>query len=258
MTLDPERMSQIQLDRLPRHIAIIMDGNGRWASKRKLPRIAGHREGVRAVDRVVTASRRLGIKALTLYSFSLENWKRPQMEINALMAILDEYLRKEIARMVKENIRFNTIGQLEDLPYAIQDIVNDAVKTTRDNDGMVLTLALSYGSRQEILQALQSCIRDVQAGRLSIEELSTDRFSKYLWTADLPEPDLLIRTSGELRISNFLLWQIAYTELYFTDVLWPDFTSNELLDAVVAFQKRQRRFGYTGEQVQDAPSGDTE
>jgi undecaprenyl diphosphate synthase len=167
-------------------------------------------------------------------------------------------LRKEIERMMTENIRFNTIGQLDDLPYAIQDIVNDAVKTTRDNDGMVLTLGLSYGSRQEVLQAIQRCIRDVQAGRLSPEDLSTDRFSEYLWTADLPEPDLLIRTSGELRISNFLLWQIAYTELYFTDVLWPDFKSDDLLDAVVAFQKRQRRFGFTGEQVQGAPSGNTE
>lgn len=155
--------------------------------------------------------------------------------------------------MNRENIRFNTIGQLGDLPYKIQEIVNDAVKATRDNGGMVFTLALSYGSRQEILQAVQNCLRDMQAGRLSSEELSTDRFSHYLWTADLPEPDLLIRTSGELRISNFLLWQIAYTELYFTDVLWPDFGSDNLLDAILAFQKRQRRFGYTGEQVQDVP-----
>ncbi|MDV2479485.1 MAG: isoprenyl transferase [bacterium] len=253
MTLDPERMAQMQLDKLPRHIAIIMDGNGRWASQRKLPRIAGHREGVNSVVQVVTAARLLNIQALTLYSFSLENWKRPQMEIEALMAILDSFVRKEVDRMNRENIRFNTIGQLGDLPYKIQEIVNDAVKATRDNGGMVFTLALSYGSRQEILQAVQNCLRDMQAGRLSSEELSTDRFSQYLWTADLPEPDLLIRTSGELRISNFLLWQIAYTELYFTDVLWPDFGSDNLLDAILAFQKRQRRFGYTGEQVQGVP-----
>ncbi|MFQ6672100.1 MAG: isoprenyl transferase [Candidatus Tectimicrobiota bacterium] len=256
MTRYPERMSQIQLDKLPRHIAIIMDGNGRWARKRRLPRIVGHREGVKAVDKVVTTARELGIQALTLYSFSLENWNRPQREIDALMTILDEYLRKELARMVKENIRFNTVGQLGDLPYAIQDIVNDAVKSTRDNDGMVLTLALSYGSRQEILQAVRQCLRDVQQGRLAVEELTTDRLSHYMWTADMPEPDLLIRTSGELRLSNFLLWQVAYTELYFTDVLWPDFRSRDLLDAIIAFQKRQRRFGYTGEQVQDVPSGE--
>lgn len=258
MDLDPARLSQLDKDRLPRHVAIIMDGNGRWAKKRNLPRIAGHRAGARAVEDVITAARKLGIKALTLYSFSMENWKRPKTEIKALMALLDEYVRKELQRMVQEGIRFNTIGQLGDLPYSVQELINDAVKTTKDNDGMVLTLALSYGSRQEVLQAVERCLRDLQEGRLSLEELSSDRFSRYLWTAGLPELDLLIRTSGELRVSNFLLWQIAYTELYFTDVLWPDFKGDDLLEAVLAFQKRQRRFGHTGEQVEGRPPEEAE
>jgi undecaprenyl diphosphate synthase len=231
-----------------------MDGNGRWAKQRNLPRIAGHRAGVKAVEEVVITARQLGVQALTLYSFSLENWKRPKVEVNALMTLLDEYVKKEVERMVKESIRFNVMGQPGDLPYNIQEVLNDAIKVTKDNDGMVLTLALSYGSRQEILQAVQSCLRDIQEGRLTIEELSTDRFSRYLWSDELPEPDLLIRTSGELRLSNFLLWQVAYTELYFTDILWPDFNGNDLLDAILDFQKRQRRFGYTGEQVQDTPT----
>jgi undecaprenyl diphosphate synthase len=235
-----------------------MDGNGRWAKKRNLPRIAGHRAGVKAVEDVIITARQLGVQALTLYSFSLENWRRPSVEVKALMMILDEYVRKELNRMLKENIRFNIIGQHEDLPYNIQEILNDTIKATKDNDGMVLTLALSYGSRQEIVNAVQSCLRDIQEGHLALEELSTERFSRYLWSADLPEPDLLIRTSGELRISNFLLWQIAYTELYFTDILWPDFKGNDLLDAILDFQKRQRRFGFTGEQVQDIPSGGAE
>jgi undecaprenyl diphosphate synthase len=231
-----------------------MDGNGRWAKQRNLPRIAGHRAGVKAVEEVVITARQLGVQALTLYSFSLENWKRPKVEVNALMTLLDEYVKKEVERMVKENIRFNVMGQPGDLPYNIQEVLNDAIKVTKDNDGMVLTLALSYGSRQEVLQAVQSCLRDIQEGRLTIEELSTERFSRYLWSDELPEPDLLIRTSGELRLSNFLLWQVAYTELYFTDILWPDFNGNDLLDAILDFQKRQRRFGYTGEQVQDTPT----
>lgn len=258
MDLDSARLSQIRRDKLPRHVAIIMDGNGRWAKNRSLPRIAGHRAGAKAVEEVVTAARQLGIRALTLYSFSLENWNRPKLEVDALMALLDEYIKKEVERMVRENIRLNTIGNPGDLPYSIQEVLNGAIKATKDNTGMVLTLALSYGSRQEILQAVQRCLRDLQEGRLAVEELSTDRFSEYLWTDDLPEPDLLIRTSGELRLSNFLLWQMAYTELYFTDVLWPDFKSNDLLDAILDFQKRQRRFGYTGEQVQDTPSRGTE
>lgn len=254
MNLDSARLNQIQRDKLPRHIAIIMDGNGRWAKKRNLPRIAGHKAGVKAVEEVVITARQLGIQALTLYSFSLDNWKRPTVEVNALMGLLDEYVKKEVNRMVKENIRFNIIGQVGDLPYSIQEILNDTVKITKDNDGMVLTLALSYGSRQEILQAVQHCLRDLQEGRLTVDELSTERFAQCLWSAELPELDLLVRTSGELRLSNFLLWQAAYTELYFTDILWPDFRGNDLLDAILDFQKRQRRFGYTGEQVQGTPS----
>lgn len=258
MDLDAAKVSQIQRDKLPRHIAIIMDGNGRWANKRNLPRIAGHRAGVRAVEDVVIAARKLGVQALTLYSFSLENWRRPSVEVKTLMMILEEYVRKELHRMLQENIRFNTIGQLGDLPYNIQEMLNETIKATKDNDGMVLTLALSYGSRQEILHSVQDCLRDLQEGRLTLEELTTERFSRYLWSSDLPEPDLLIRTSGELRLSNFLLWQMAYTELYFTDILWPDFTGDDLLDSILDFQKRQRRFGYTGEQVEGIPSRGTE
>jgi undecaprenyl diphosphate synthase len=247
--LDPDLLLRIEQGRLPRHIAIVMDGNGRWAQRRMLPRNAGHRAGVSAVDEIVTTARRLGIACLTLYALSTENWSRPPREIRTLMTILRIYLHKEVKRMVRENIRFNTIGRTVDLPAAIQDLLHETVLETKDNDGMIFTLALSYGSRVEIVDAAKRMALAVCNGELALEEVSPATFGNYLYTAGLPDPDLLIRTGGELRLSNFLLWQTSYTELYFTDVLWPDFRGNDLLQAIVEYQQRERRFGLTREQL---------
>ena len=246
---NPVLLKQIDINSLPKHIAIIMDGNGRWAKKRFLPRIAGHRAGVKTVDRIVTICRKIGIKALTLYSFSEENWSRPKNEINALMEILKRYLKKELDRMLKEDIRFNTIGTIDNLPSSAQKIIQDAKERTKNSKGMVLTLALSYGSRSEIVDAVREIASDIKKNKISVEDITPGLFQSYLYTKGLPEPDLLIRTSGELRISNFLLYQIAYAELYFTDLLWPDFKEDDLLKAVIEFQTRERRFGMTGEQI---------
>ncbi len=246
--LGEELRDQIDPTKLPHHIAIIMDGNGRWARQRRLPRIAGHREGVRSVDKVVTACREIGVSALTLYAFSMENWNRPRAEIRALWIILREYLKRELERMMRENIRFNTIGWTGDLPPSAQQVLAEIKTKTARNDRMTLTLALSYGSRQEILRAVQALCEAVEKGEISPEDVP-QRFEGFLDTADLPDPDLLIRTSGERRISNFLLWQLAYTELYFTDVLWPDFRAPELYRAILDYQSRERRFGLTREQL---------
>jgi len=245
----PSLIEKIDSTRLPRHIAIIMDGNGRWAKKNFLERVEGHRMGVKSVDRVVTLCRKLNIEALTLYSFSDENWNRPAYEITALMKILDRYLNRELARMQKENIRFNTIGQVEDLPIDVQKLVQHAKEVTRDNDGLILTLALSYGGRQEILEAVKKVAQKVRDGLVRVEDIDFPLFESFLSTSILPEPDLLIRTSGEMRISNFLLYQIAYTELHYTRVLWPDFKEDDLLEAIIDFQKRERRFGLIHEQI---------
>lgn len=250
--MDPKLQERIDLNRLPRHIAIIMDGNGRWAKKNCLPRVEGHRQGVKAVDRIVTLCRKLKIEALTLYAFSDENWNRPHIEISALMKILDFYLKKELKRMQEENIRFNTIGRIDDLPEDIQKIIRNAQEATVQNDGMVLTLALSYGGRQEILDAAKKIAEKVKAGYLEVEEIDSPLFASFLSSHPLPDPDLLIRTSGELRISNFLLYQIAYTELHYTSVLWPDFSENDLLEAIIDFQKRERRYGLIQEQIAKA------
>ncbi len=246
---DANLKEQLEPNRLPRHIAIIMDGNGRWAKNNRKPRVEGHREGVKAVDRIVTLCRKLNIEALTLYAFSDENWNRPLVEISALMKILDFYLKKELARMQEENIRFNTIGRIEELPVEIQKIIRNAEQATEQNDGMTLTLALSYGGRQEILAAVKKIAGKVQAGFLQTEDIDPQLFESFLSTHPLPDPDLLIRTSGELRISNFLLYQIAYTELHYTSVLWPDFSEDDLLHALIDYQKRERRFGRTREQI---------
>jgi len=235
--------------RIPKHIGIIMDGNGRWAKKRFLPRIAGHREGVKAVDRVVSHASRLGVKALTLYSFSLENWSRPREEVNALMMILVEFLERELARMLAEGIRLNTIGHIEDLPRFAQERVKLAVEETANRKGMVLTLALSYSSRREIADAAQALAHDVLAGKISPSEIDESDISRNLNTSDLPDLDLMIRTSGELRLSNYLLWQAAYAELYFTDLYWPDFGEEELEKAIFAYQSRVRKFGLTEDQI---------
>lgn len=244
-------LTQIDNKKLPHHIAIIMDGNGRWAKKRFLPRIAGHRAGVKTVDRIVTQCRELGIQALTLYSFSDENWRRPKKEIDVLMSILREFLKKELNRMIKEDIRFNTIGHTEELPLFAQEIINEAKEKTRDRNGMVLTLALSYGSQREIIDATRKIAEKVKKGIIDLNSINSDLFSQELYTNGLPDPDLLIRTSGELRISNYLLYQIAYTELYFTKVLWPDFKESHLLKAIIEFQSRIRRYGLITEQIKN-------
>ena len=242
-------IDKIEKDKVPCHVAIIMDGNGRWAKKKSLPRIQGHWEGVKSVDRIVSLSRKLEIQALTLYSFSDENWNRPPVEINALMKILDHYLNKELDRMKSENIRFNTIGQIEELPKEIQKIITHAIDFTKNCNGMTLTLALSYGGRQEILNAVQQIAVKVVSGELRIDDINYSVFENYLHTNNLPDLDLLIRTSGEMRISNFLLYQIAYTELYYTKVQWPEFKEDDLLNAIIDFQGRERRFGMTHEQI---------
>jgi len=249
MVLDPKLLAQLDRSRMPRHIAIIMDGNGRWAKRHDLPRLEGHRAGAEAVDVVVTAARELGVEALTLFAFSTENWSRPSEEVAALMELLAEYLDKEVGRMEREGIRLNTIGRIEDLPSFVQGRLRATMERTKENSAMVLTLALSYGSRAEIVSAIKRLLADVVAGKMAPRNLTEGLFSAYLDTAGLPECDLLIRTSGELRISNFLLWQLAYTELYFTDTLWPDFGGDDLLRAIISFQQRERRYGLTDEQV---------
>jgi len=242
-------MKEIDKDKLPKHVAIIMDGNGRWAKKKLLNRISGHTRGVDAVREVVTACRELGIKVLTLYALSTENLKRPKDEVTALMRLLKEYLLKEREEMIENNIRLCAIGRLEDLPSDVLDTLQETMKKTEHCDGMVLNLALSYGGRAEILHAAKEIISDLRAGKIRPEEITEQRFSQYLWTWGLQDPDLLIRTSGEFRISNFLLWQIAYTELYVTETLWPDFNREELLKAIADYQSRERRFGLTSEQL---------
>ena len=246
--MEPRVDPRIDLERLPRHVGVIMDGNGRWAKKHFLPRVAGHREGVKSVDKVVSHARRMGIEALTLYSFSLENWSRPRDEVDALMDILADYLERELGRMLREGIRFNTIGREEDLPLFAQEIVQRAKDQTADQDGMILTLALSYGARREIADAARAICEEVQKGILQPGEIDERDIERHLHTADLPALDLLVRTSGELRLSNYLLWQAAYAELYFTDVKWPEFGERELEDAVLAYQSRVRKFGLTEEQ----------
>ncbi len=226
-----------------------MDGNGRWAQNHRLPRMEGHWAGVKTVDRIVTLSRKLKLEALTLYSFSDENWNRPSAEINTLMEILSFYLKKELQRMKQKNIRFNTIGHIENLPDTIQKLIHDSVADTRGNTGMILTLALSYGGRQEIIDAVKKIAAQVRSGQIIPEEIDPPLFESFLSTHLLPDPDLIIRTSGERRVSNFFLYQSAYTEFSYNDVLWPDFSDDDFLNAVIDFQSRERRFGMTQEQI---------
>ncbi|MDD2318493.1 MAG: isoprenyl transferase [Geobacteraceae bacterium] len=242
-------MHKLDPEKLPKHLAIIMDGNGRWAQERMLKRIVGHRKGVETVRTIVEESSLLGIKFLTLFAFSSENWLRPKTEVRSLMALLKAYLAKETSRLMTNNIRFAVIGDRSDLPEDVDRAVADAIEKTSRNTGMVLTLALSYGSRQEITNAVSRLADDLLSGQLSREEISEERISSYLYTSDIPEPDFLIRTSGEMRISNFLLWQIAYTELYFTEVNWPDFNKQEFYRALANYQARERRYGQISDQV---------
>jgi len=234
---------------LPRHVAIIMDGNGRWARGKGLRRIRGHREGARSVREVVRAGREIGIQFLTLYAFSEENWQRPKTEVNALMHLLGQYLEDEKQEMIEKDIRFNVIGNVEKLPKGIRSKIGDVEDITRKNRHMVLNLALSYGGRSEIVRAARSLARKCMEGGLDPDDINEVIFGEQLYTAGQPDPDLLIRTSGEQRISNFLLWQISYTELVMTPVLWPDFRREQFMDAITEYQRRQRRFGRTDEQV---------
>ena len=241
---EAQLLAQIDLDRLPQHIAMIMDGNGRWARKRRLPRIAGHRAGIRAVRQAVEACARLGVPYLTLYAFSAENWKRPHTEIKLLMDLLREYLKKEIAELNKQNIRLGVIGRISELPKPVQRDLEIALENTRQNTGLRLTLALNYGARAEMVDAVRALAEKLRGnGSLAIDEAS---LSQHLYTRELPDPDLLIRTSGEMRVSNFLLWQIAYAEIWVTETLWPDFTQNDLFQAIIDYQRRERRYGGLG------------
>lgn len=235
--------NQLALDRLPRHIAIIMDGNGRWAQKRALPRSMGHRAGVEALRKVVKACSGLGIEVLTVYAFSTENWRRPKDEVGVLMALLTEYLKKELNELHQNGVVVRAIGGLKDLPQEAQSELEKSMERTRNNTGLILNLALNYGGRFEIIDAVKKISTDVLSGRLRIENIDEVRFSEALFTCGLPEPDLLIRTSGEMRLSNFLLWQLAYTEIVVVDELWPDFGEKTLLEAIKSYQKRDRRFG---------------
>ncbi|WP_420547247.1 isoprenyl transferase [Curvivirga sp.] len=236
-------MSDTQLSNCPTHVAIIMDGNGRWAKKRGLPRVAGHKKGAESVRKVIKASAELGVKFLTLYSFSSENWKRPEDEVSALMGLLGRYLKSEIVELHSNNIRFRVIGDRERLPENIQRLISDSERMTEQNSGMTLILALSYGARAEIAEAAKKIAKSAKLGLIQPDAIDEDVFAAHLSTAGIPDPDLVIRSSGEKRISNFLLWQLAYSEFYFTDTLWPNFDKKDLIEAFQEFNKRDRRYG---------------
>jgi undecaprenyl diphosphate synthase len=242
-------MDQLDKTNLPRHIAIIMDGNGRWAQNHSLGRIAGHRKGAESVRNIVEACRKIGISYLTLYAFSSENWSRPQREVRALMTLLERYLKSEVKVMMKNHIRLLAIGDTGALPEKVRTILRDTIAQTAGNTAMTLILALNYGSHDEILGAVRRMVDEARQGRIGAQDVTLERFAGNLFTRGIPDPDLLIRTSGEYRLSNFLLWQMAYTEFYFTDTLWPDFREEQLLEALVEYQKRERRFGLTSDQV---------
>ena len=240
---------QIQPDRIPRHVAIIMDGNGRWARRQGLARMFGHRQGVQAVHEITEAAAALGIDYLTVYAFSTENWNRPKEEVDALMSLLIDTISKETPTLMKNNVRLLTIGDLSRLPEDARNKFCTCMEETSGNTGLKLVVALSYSARWEIVKAVQGIASAVQAGTMQVEDICEQTVSSYLTTSGIPDPDLLIRTSGELRISNFLLWQLAYSELYFTSCLWPEFTTEEFYHAIVDYQHRERRFGMTSEQI---------
>jgi undecaprenyl diphosphate synthase len=236
-------LKSVDFARLPRHVAIIMDGNGRWAKLRRKPRVEGHRAGIAAVRDVVETSARLGLEVLTLYAFSIENWKRPKAEVATLMGLLKRYLRMELETLLKNDIRFQVIGRIDELPRDVQQELQRGMDKTRSRRGLLFNIALNYGGRAEITDAVQRLLQDVLRNGRDPSKIDEALLSSYLYTAGQPDPDLLIRTSGELRVSNFLLWQIAYAEMWVTDVLWPDFRRRHLLQAIVDFQKRERRYG---------------
>lgn len=239
----------INKDNLPKHLAIIMDGNGRWAKQKGMLRAFGHESGTKSVRAVVESCAKLGIENLTLYAFSTENWNRPKLEVEALMKLLISSLKGELKTLTKNDIRLNSIGNIDNLPSSVKKELLDVIDKTKDNKRMTLTLALSYGSREEIMRAVRNISDKVKNNIISTTDIDESIINQHLYTHDLPDVDLVIRTSGEHRISNFLLWQIAYAEFYFTDVLWPDFREKDLYDAIISYQKRERRFGKTSEQI---------
>lgn len=241
-TLD-ELKAMIIPEKLPKHVAIIMDGNGRWAKQRTYRRIMGHRKGMDTVRNIVTASALLKLGYLTLYAFSVENWGRPKKEIDMLMNLLVEFLKKEFPTMMKNNISLKSIGRIDELPYKVQDSLSETIEKTSANSGLVLNLALNYGGHSEICDATKKIAKEVVTGKIKIDQINEDFFSNYLYTAHMPDPDLLIRTSGEMRISNFLLWQLAYSEFWITSILWPDFRERDFYIALIEYQHRERRFG---------------
>lgn len=242
---------QINAERLPKHVAVIMDGNGRWAQKKGNQRIFGHKNGVKAVREIVEGAGEIGIRYLTLYAFSTENWSRPKTEIDALMSLLITTINSETENLLKNNVRLLTIGNLGSLPENVVAKLKETEERTSRNTGLTVIMAISYSSRWEIVNAVKNIAHEIEAGRLSATDIDCDIFRSFLNTANIPDPELLIRTSGELRLSNFLLWQLAYAELYFTNVLWPDFRRENLYEAIVNFQNRERRFGKTGKQIDE-------
>ncbi|WP_210363850.1 isoprenyl transferase [Bacillus sp. REN3] len=238
-----ERIHEIKEHEVPGHVAIIMDGNGRWAKKRALPRVAGHHEGMKVVKKITRLANELGIKTLTVYAFSTENWKRPKMEVDFLMKLPEEFLGTYLPELIEENVRVDMMGYMDKLPEHTKKAVGKAMEDTRENTGLTLNFALNYGSRAEIIEGVKQVLNDIKNGIINENEIDEEVFSSYLMTRNLGDPDLLIRTSGEIRLSNFMLWQLAYTEFWFTEVLWPDFNEEHFLEAIEAFQGRQRRFG---------------
>ena len=241
--MDKNLIDNIDLSNIPTHIAIIMDGNGRWAKERLLPRTLGHKAGVEAIRSVIKEGSNLGVKHITLYAFSTENWKRPKLEVEALMNLLNTYLKKELKELHENNVKITTIGDIEVLPIKSLEAVNNAINTTKYNTGLNLNIALNYGSRNDIKNAVIDIVKNCKSGKIDIEDINEDMISNYLSTKSIPDSDLIIRTSGEQRISNFLLWELAYSEFYFTDVYWPDFNEEELRKAIYVYQSRDRRFG---------------
>lgn len=249
-------LKKVDLSKLPKHVAIIMDGNGRWAAKRHLPRISGHQRGIRSVREIITFAREIGIEHLCLYAFSNENWSRPVKEVTRLMVLLENYLIKELDTMMSNGIRFRAIGQIDRLQNSVSDLIRSVEEKTQHNDKMTLVLALSYGGRTEIVEAVKKVALEIQKDQISLKDLDETLFSSYLYTGDLPDPDLMIRTSGEIRISNFFLWQVAYTELYFTKTLWPDFRKRDFILALLDYQGRERRFGLVSAETAVSDSDD--
>ena len=247
-----EKKLLIRSDNIPKHVAVIMDGNGRWAKDKGMNRIFGHKNAITAVRDTIEAAAEIGTEAITLYAFSTENWKRPKLEVNALMGLLINSLNKELSTLQKNEVRLNTIGDINTLPNNAQKTLKEVVNKTKNNKKIVLTLALSYGAREEIVNTIKNISKKVVNKELSIEEIDEKIINNHLYTFNLPDVDLMIRTSGEQRISNFLLWQMAYAELYFTDILWPDFRKEHFYDAIIEYQNRERRFGKTSEQITPA------